>query len=551
MTSRGKHLSCRTERAIYCDRHHICWNKPSRDFLGSVGQFCAAFYHVPAKQFTLHCHCCPDKSQCKVGQRIDQNGFSVHPKTVVAVIKCEDNDGTVTYEARYSNCYDDKMHAEDYFKLDVEKGILPQLIHENKVSHITMYLTFQPCHMTVTGTNGAREDHSCCETLLTLFRDHQFPTRRNDIEICIKPAHIYKADQKLIPGEEQQNLAILNAAEGLKMLMREGIEVIRMDETDWEYLTAMLQDTMNYRRFVPPYRGSVREAFDREIGEVLKDLQMDITLEQPPTHKCDTGLGIYNDRKHILKSQDVANGNLLGKPGQICAAFYHIYEGHQAISSQEFLCFDKQHCSSSGKKRKLKRLYGPAKTMVVVVKCEDSKGMVLYEARYTDCYGFGIPAEDFFVRDARKGELDAVINGGRTTKITMYVTWPPRHKSPSETGSPQDNSCCETLVNLYSTRLKPKNINFSVKLAHVYKEGWPVYEDNVRVGIMVLLGRGIIVDRMVKVDWEFLSNIARLSYTCWNWGPRSKLDEEIGTYLAQIQKDMNGSYVLCKLLHVK
>ena len=551
MTSRGSHRSCSTDTAIYHDRNHVCRDQ-QKVFLGSLGQFCAAFYHVPARNYAAYC--CLDESQCKIGRRkIECNELWAHPRTVVAVVKCEDKHSRITYEARYTNCYDDKMHAEDYFKLDIERGALRALIDDKKVDTITMYITFQPCHMTVKGTAGARQEHSCCETLLALFRDRQFSTGNDGIEICIKPTHVYKVDWRQTPVDEERNDAIRNAAEGIKMLIKADIEVTRMDESDWEYLLGMVGD----RRIIPPYRGSVRETLDREIEKILSDLKMDTALQRPLTHRCDIGFGIYDDCRHILNRQEVSDGNFLGKPAQLCAAFYHIYEGQRAAFSQNCLCLDSHSCFTSRKRRKLRGLYDRPKTMVAVVKCEVND-KVEYEARYTDCCSLEVSAEEFFVRDARKGDLAAAIKRGHTIKITLYTTWPPRHKSTSDTWNPRDHSCCEALVDLYSSRFKRKNIQFLVKLAHVYKEGWPLFEESIRTGIMTLVGNGILVTKMEEFDWDYFLTIARLPFglytppgqprRAWDWQPRKMLDEATGAFLAGIEHDIRQTRNICSFL---
>ena len=549
MTSRGSHSSCKTDAAIYDDREHVCRAKEA-GFLGTYAQFCAAFYHVP-KRNTLP-HRCLDENQCKVGTRIGSHGHAVHPRTVVAVVKCEDEVGMVTYEARYTNCYDDKMHAEDYFRLDVERGALGALINDNKVNTITMYITFQPCHLTVKDTGGAREKHSCCETLLTVFCDRQSSPLHNkwhNIEICIKPTHLYKADWTLTPVDDQRNNMIKDASEGVKILMKNDIEVTRMEETDWKYLMGKVEDI---GKIDLAYKGSIREALDRDIGNVLSDLRIDTTLEKPLSHKCDTGFGIYDDCKHILKREDVPNQNFVGKQGQMCAAFYHIYEGQRPTSSRSCLCLEVEGCFTSRKSRKLKGLHDRPKTTVAIVKCQAGDGKVLYEARYTDCHGVGVFAEEYFVRDAQNGDLGAVINGGCVRKITLLITWPPRHRSASTIWKPRDHSCCVAMGRLNVLCFQPRTIVFSIKLAHIYKEGWPEYEDDVRIGVKTLVGKQIVVTKMEESDWNYLLEIARLAPTRhtplgfhpWDWQSRKMLDDSIGIFLSRIEQEIHEERLL-------
>ena len=317
-----------------------------------------------------------------------------------------------------------------------------------------------------------------------------------------------------------------------------------MDGSDWEYMLSMVEDERN-KIIIPPYRGSPRENLDREIGNILSGIKIDAALGEPFSHRCDTGFGIYDHCRHTLNRQEVSDGSFLGSPGQVCAAFYHIHEGQKAASAQRCLCLDSHSCLTSRKSRKLKGLYDRPKPTMAVVKCEVD-GAIAYEARYTDCYGFGVSAEEFFARDARRGDLRAVIDRGRTVKVTLYTTWPPSDVSASDPWNSRDYNCCKVIVDLNSSHFKPKNIQFSVKLASVYTEGRPQHEEKVHVEIKILLENGILVTRMGWIDWDYLLSIVRFSpahytppgseKTAWEWKSRNMLDQEIGEFLYGIKQ---------------
>ena len=54
-----------------------------------------------------------------------------------------------------------------------------------------MYITMLPCHFSVRGTQGTKENWSCCKILIQLKEEEL-----KDVEIVIKPTHISKANWK-------------------------------------------------------------------------------------------------------------------------------------------------------------------------------------------------------------------------------------------------------------------------------------------------------------------------------------------------------------------
>lgn len=145
--------------------------------LGSIAEFCTAFYHVPG-----HEGVCLDSCDCLIGRK---NVKIKQPKTAVALVKFERKNGEY-FLRTYTNCYSNKQHAEEHFKSDVEANI-----HDfGELKKVTMYITMQPCHKSVSDTGGTKENWSCCDTLIDLVKKDEERCRLKDVEIVIKPTHL-------------------------------------------------------------------------------------------------------------------------------------------------------------------------------------------------------------------------------------------------------------------------------------------------------------------------------------------------------------------------
>ena len=205
-------------------------------------------------------------------------GWKIQPKTAVAVVKFEKEDGSIAYQARYTNCVPQKKHAEDFFKKDVENGELAKKMQEHlEGGTITIYLTLQPCNKsTTTGTKGTPTDQSCCETLKEIFTNR---LQQKNIKLYVKPTNLCRLevkdrdvddnederthdddeDDKDNTMDENEHLR-RNAVRGIKMLMRHHVNVIEMTTKDWEYLFGMTEL-------------AVRQQRDREIQEILNRIE--------------------------------------------------------------------------------------------------------------------------------------------------------------------------------------------------------------------------------------------------------------------------------------
>lgn len=232
---------------VYCfriypreDGHITEINVLNNKNLGSRAQLCAAFYHVY-------------NSPCLDDNCIVEN----QPRKVVALVKFEDASGDLVYQARYTNCYVNKNHAENFFDCDIRHGVLTDKV-ENKRNHngtITLYLTYQPCNKSTGLTRGTRPNQSCCDIVKRIYSDILQP---KGIRLRIKITHALRLEQGG-EGQLQQN-----ARAGIQELIKSGITVSGMEENDWEYLFSKVQDAAG----IPEYNEQ-RQYLDSEIRETL------------------------------------------------------------------------------------------------------------------------------------------------------------------------------------------------------------------------------------------------------------------------------------------
>ena len=262
-------MDCNLDYEIYRDFRHIKPDGTNRN-LGSIGEFCAAFYHVPSTNGN-HQHCL-DQQNCKVGQE------DTLPKSVVALAKYEIDDGS-HISVRYSNHRrnNTRKHAEEFFSDDIKNITSRISVSGMTLRKITMYITFQPCHRSTLHTPGK----SCCDVLLRLL-GHR---RLSGVEICIKPTHIYIAGNEHPELEEHGKF-------GISRLKGRGITITKMEENDWKDLFHLVDmDESQRQSILSGYSVSARKDLDETIGVFLGDIQ--------PTAPITEVLGIRVNDSHI------------------------------------------------------------------------------------------------------------------------------------------------------------------------------------------------------------------------------------------------------------
>ena len=181
---------------------------------------------------------------------------SAQPKTEVAVVKFESVSGKILYEARYTNCSSQKMHADNFFKEDIvdKDGEFRELVQDNPKGTITLYLTqFQPCNKStrLEGASGIMTDQSSCDILKEIVTGI-LQVDDQEIKLCVKVAHTNRLEL-----EEP-------AKGGIKELMEEGVNISGMTQDDWDYLFSLTKENGD-RKDVAKYNKD-RKDLDQEGG---------------------------------------------------------------------------------------------------------------------------------------------------------------------------------------------------------------------------------------------------------------------------------------------
>ena len=188
------------------------------------------------------------------------------------------------------------------------------------------------------------------------------------------------------------------------------------------------------------------------------------------------------------------------------------------------------------------------KDVVALVKFEDNRGKILYEARYTNCHDHKKHAEDFFKDDINSEDLASKVrdnnDGG---KITLYLTLQPCNESTKSKNTRPDQSCCETLADIYRKTLQGKKISLCVKVTHtcnlILKPKKDDHEHLIRhavAGITALMLVGVEVESMAKNDWEYLFGMTDVGVPQRLDQRRIELDETVEDTLTEIEEFTNS-----------
>ena len=238
---------CDTKFSVYKDSEHVKEIAENPGSIGSPGEFCGAFYHVP-KRGTLG-RVCLDPENCNIATGEDATEFS-QPKTAVALVKFLQKDDA-HFLKRYTNCYSNKTHAEEYFVNDVKANICSSF---GELKEVTMYITMQPCHFSVSDTQGTKENWSCCNILFDLAKNEL-----KGVKIVIKPTHLSQAGwDETKPSNDP--ILIRNAEKGIMKMIAEGIQLSPMNTSDWKELLELDEN------LVVEKKNKERGSLDKDIG---------------------------------------------------------------------------------------------------------------------------------------------------------------------------------------------------------------------------------------------------------------------------------------------
>ena len=196
------------------------------------------------------------------------------PKATVAVVKFQKVDGSILYEARYTNCTIENKLAEDFFEEDIKSRIFKEMVEWNPNGTVTLYL--RPLHPFNKSTGeerenteegednnegedtnekeeGAEESKSSCAILKRIVSEI---LRENGSQIKL----LVKAINLDLLRKEDGTLHERAATE-IKDLMRiEGVNVSEMTHKDWHYLFWMTKEFSN------------RQVLDRKVQDIFDQI---------------------------------------------------------------------------------------------------------------------------------------------------------------------------------------------------------------------------------------------------------------------------------------
>ena len=228
----------------------------SASLLGSVGQLCAAFFHVEPT---------PEDGIAEVCLCAAEGGAVCPRKTVVCVARVQQRDGQDTcawhdtYVARYSNCFqggtEANLHAERFLVQDSQLERALTALPSDATCRLLLYMTYQPCHHSGghrrrgMGTHGT----SCTEALLAYARSALHP---RGIALQLRIAYLYRAHWEEGAFDPKYQPAVEAARKGLQLLAQGGVELCALTHADWEWLVTQCDPDVQraWREARPPFQ---------------------------------------------------------------------------------------------------------------------------------------------------------------------------------------------------------------------------------------------------------------------------------------------------------
>ena len=244
--------------------------------LGSLSNFCATFYHANSWEANVKL-CLHWPADAGGARKLAYHELSNSQKE--SVRRCSKSqvgliarlvrtgDSEPLYVARYANCFrgntECNVHAEEFMFSD---STLQDKINalsggpngkrgdgSGKPVQLLLYMTYQPCHhsggalprdeLARAAYMDEMAEHatSCSERLRDWYLSVLVPQK---VELQLILSDVYKAtwENSLHPTmDERKAYASKSSAarEGLRMLLREGIEMRSMQPADWDFLVSL------------------------------------------------------------------------------------------------------------------------------------------------------------------------------------------------------------------------------------------------------------------------------------------------------------------------
>lgn len=114
-------------------------------------------------------------------------GDSCIRNSVCLLARVQSAQGDILDEVRYTNCFQGhtsiNQHAEEFLITDDRLNLQPK-------AHLTLYVTYQPCHYSGGGRKMRTHPRSCTNRLISWYETKLAPLK---ITLTIKPCDIYRA----------------------------------------------------------------------------------------------------------------------------------------------------------------------------------------------------------------------------------------------------------------------------------------------------------------------------------------------------------------------
>jgi len=229
--------------------------RPGGSLLGSLEQYCGAFWHIEATpeaglgKMCLHSAGCARKTVVLVAR--------LQLAAVAGPGAWED-----VYIARYHNCHrrdDTRAHAESFLIADGRmSAAVAGLSSATRRARLLCYSTYQPCHFSGghSPTHIRTNPFSCTNLFLGYVRDVLAPAHVS-LELAI--AHVYRAHWLKFPAKYAAPVA--SAREGISLLTAAaGVTLRAFRQSDWDALAALTDAEAQSALRVPAAPGGAAAA---------------------------------------------------------------------------------------------------------------------------------------------------------------------------------------------------------------------------------------------------------------------------------------------------
>jgi len=205
-----------------------------------LDDFCSAFFHVEESPEAHVSNTCLCRQPCT--------------RKIVWCFLVARHGNNCVMKRMYRNTINQgrTVHAECHFCNDL--GV-HRMIQRYKDLHLTLYLTYQPCHF-----SGGHRSPNCKSCTMRLL---QFKAKMQ-VHIDIKVAYIYRAHWI---NMQQYEIQAHNARNGMRLLLWHGVPMTAFTLHDWQFIAREFQVKLPSAPLL-----SVRFSMDRFIDTYIRNI---------------------------------------------------------------------------------------------------------------------------------------------------------------------------------------------------------------------------------------------------------------------------------------